>query len=61
MGDFNGRIGRKKQSTIIGQYGEETVNDNGTRLIEQCQHSLKIQNGFFPHKEIHKYNIGTKN
>ena len=32
------------------------VNNNGERLIELCTHtSLKIWNGFFNHKNIHKY------
>ena len=56
MGDMNGRIGRKTGDTIVGNFGEDTINDNGERLIELCtQTSLKIWNGFFNHKNIHKY------
>ena len=53
---MNGRIGRKTGDTVVGNFGEERVNDNGERLIELCtQTSLTIWNGFFNHKNIHKY------
>ena len=53
---MNGRTGRKTGDTIVGNFGEDTVNNNGERLIELCtQTSLKIWNGFFNHKNIHKY------
>lgn len=56
LGDFNGRVGRQVQNDVVGRYGEETVNDNGKRLIEVCmQYGLKIWNGFFKHKDIHKF------
>ncbi|KAF2895504.1 hypothetical protein ILUMI_10667 [Ignelater luminosus] len=56
LGDFNGRIGKEKQNTVVGQYGDETLNDSDTRLIELCQqYSLRIQNRFFQHREIYKY------
>ena len=56
MGDLNARTGQKIGSDIVGQYGEDVTNDNGLRLIETCEEcSLKIMNGFFPHKSIHKY------
>ena len=56
MGDMNGRTGRKAGDTVVGNFGEDGVNDNGERLIELCaQTSLKIWNGFFNHKSIHKY------
>ena len=56
LGDLNGRVGRALDSKIIGRHGEDVVNDNGTRWIELCeQHSLKILNGFFQHKDINKY------
>ena len=56
MGDLNGRTGRKVKDKVVGQYGEDVTNDNGTRLIQLCQqYDLKIQNGFFQHKEIHKF------
>ena len=43
MGDMNGRIGRKNGDTVVGNFGEDMVNDNGERLIELCtQTSLKI-------------------
>ncbi len=36
MGDMNGRIGRKTEDTIVGNFGEDTINDNGERLKELC-------------------------
>lgn len=56
MGDFNGRVGSSLSDNIIGRHGEEVINDNGLRLKEVCdQYRLKILNGFFQHKNIHKY------
>jgi len=56
MEDMNGRKGRKTGDTVVGNFGEDMVNDNGERLIELCtQTSLKIWNGFFNHTNIHKY------
>jgi hypothetical protein len=56
MGDMNGRTRRKTGDTVVGNFGEDTVNDNVERLMELCtQTSLKIWNGFFNHKNIHKY------
>ncbi|XP_030762950.1 craniofacial development protein 2-like [Sitophilus oryzae] len=56
LGDFNGRTGRKNNSQIVGPFGEATTNDNGERLIDLCEtHDLKINNGFFKHKDIHRY------
>jgi hypothetical protein len=56
MGDMNERIGRKTGDTVAGNFGEDMVNDNGERLIELCtQTSLKMWNGFFNLKNIHKY------
>src|SRR5215510_9937981 len=53
MGDKNGR---KTGDTVVGNFGEDRINDNGERLIELCsQSSLKIWNGFFNHKNIYKY------
>lgn len=56
MDNFNDRIGKYIDNKIVRCHGEDVVNDNGTRWIEMCvQHSLKILNGFFQHKEINKY------
>ena len=47
MGDMNGRTGRKAGDTVVGNFGEDRIKDNGDRLIELCTHtSLKIWNGF---------------
>lgn len=56
LGDLNSRTGRSRNSKSIGPYGESDRNDNGERLIELCeQNGLRIANGFFEHKDIHKY------
>ena len=36
MGDMNGRTGRKTGNTVVGNFGEDRVNDNGERLTELC-------------------------
>jgi len=56
LGDLNARVGKKDNNAVIGQYGESVVNDNGTRLIDLCESmSLKVMNGFYCHKNIHKF------
>lgn len=56
LGDLNGRVGRKQNDPVIGKYGEDRRNNNGERLIALCeQNNLKIMNGFYQHKEIHKF------
>ena len=56
IGDLNGRVGNRRDCKIVGPFGENVVNDNGNRLIEVCeQHELKILNGFYQHRDIHKY------
>ena len=53
---MTGRTGRKTGDTTAENFGEDTVNDNGERLIELCtKTSLKIWNGFYNHKNIYKY------
>jgi exonuclease III len=47
MGDMNGRSGKKTGDTVVGNFGEDRVNDNSKSLIELCtQTSLKIWNSF---------------
>ena len=56
LGDLNGRTGSRVNSKIVGPFGEVTVNDNGSRIIDVCeQRELKVLNGFYQHKDIHKY------
>ena len=56
LGDFNGHTGIKVNNQIIGLYGETRINDNGEGLIDLYEsHSLRITNGYFKHKMIHKY------
>lgn len=55
-GDMNARTGKKINNKTVGQFGEDTINDNGYRLIALSEHNqLKILNGFFEHPLIHKY------
>ena len=55
-GDLNSRVGRKENNNIIGPFGEDVMNDNGERLFAFCeQYGLKILNGFYQHKDIHKF------
>ncbi|XP_072377991.1 uncharacterized protein [Diabrotica undecimpunctata] len=56
LGDLNSRVGQRINSEVIGPYGEINLNDNVERLIQVCQsHTLRIMNGFYKHKDIHKY------
>ena len=56
LGDFNGHVGSKTNNDIVGPYGGTSTNDNGERLIGLChEYTLRIQNGFFRHKDIHRY------
>lgn len=56
IGDMNARTGKRIKHQIVGSHGEETHNNNGQRLIDICeQHELRIMNGYFNHKDIHKY------
>jgi hypothetical protein len=44
---MNGRTGRKTGETVVRNFGEDVVKDNGERLIELCtQTSLKYGMGF---------------
>lgn len=48
LGDLKARQGWKASGAIVGQYGENTINNNGERLIEFCEQiELKILNGWF--------------
>ncbi|XP_030764048.1 craniofacial development protein 2-like [Sitophilus oryzae] len=56
IGDLNARVGRRLNHHIVGRHGEETENENGRRLINLCeQRELKIMNGYFAHRDIHKF------
>ena len=50
---MSGRTGRKYGDTVVGNFGEDMIKDNGERLCTQT--SLKIWNVVFNHKNIHKY------
>jgi len=56
LGDFKGHTGTKVNNQVVGPYGETRINDNGERLIDLCESpNLRITNGYFKHKTIHKY------
>lgn len=56
LGDLNASTGHASNDKIIGACGENTSNNNGDKLIELCEaNMLKITNGYFRHKDIHKY------
>lgn len=57
LGNLNSRTGKKQHNKVIGQYGEDFVNDNGMRLITLCeQNEMKITNGYyFQHRDVYKY------
>jgi hypothetical protein len=56
LGDFNGHASIKVNNHVVVPYGETRINDNGERLIDLCEsHNLRIRNGYFKHKMIHKY------
>lgn len=56
IGDMNARTGKRIKHHIVGSNGEDTLNNNGQRLIDICeQHELRITNGYFKHKAIHTY------
>ena len=41
--DLNSRTGKKVNKLVVGQFGEEVINDNGDKLIDICgQNSLKF-------------------
>lgn len=37
LGDMNGRTGRKTGDPVVGNFGDDIINDNGERLIELCK------------------------
>lgn len=56
LGDLNGRTGSRVDSKIVSPFGEVTVNDKGSRIIDVCeQRKWEELDGFYQHKDIHKY------
>ena len=52
MGDFNAKIGKRKQGEVVGPHGLGERNERGERLIEFCiSHSLMVCNTWFKQKE----------
>lgn len=51
MGDFNAKVGAKKDGQIIGPYGLGSRNENGERLVDFCkQQKLIVTNTWFEQK-----------
>ena len=56
MGDLNARVGKDPIPGLIGIFGEEQQNQNGTHLREFVTfNELKITNTFFRKKEVSKF------
>lgn len=58
LGDFNAHTGNDsvKWKGICGPYGDSSVNRSGELLLSFCaSHNLRVANGFFSHKAVHKY------
>ena len=55
-GDFNARVGNVPIDGCVGTFGEAVCNENGRTLRDFVTfNKLKITNGFFRKKDIHKY------
>lgn len=55
-GDLNARIGQSPVKDIIGNNGEQTLNENGKSLRNFAVFNhLKVTNSFFRHRDIHRY------
>ncbi|XP_048481334.1 craniofacial development protein 2-like [Plutella xylostella] len=58
LGDFNGRVGVKRTGyeSVLGTFGDVSVNENGESLLEVCmEKKLIVTNTLFCHKKIHMY------
>jgi exonuclease III len=57
LGDWNAEIGRDRTGweNVRGYYGTNTLNDNGTRMLQFCAlNNLRVTNSFFKHKKVHR-------
>ncbi|PSN32284.1 Craniofacial development protein 2 [Blattella germanica] len=55
IGDLNARIGKNPVLNVVGDNGEDVLNEKGRQLIDfAASNSFKITNSFFRHKDIHK-------
>ena len=56
MGDWNGKVGSKREHSIVGPYGIGERNNNGERLLDLCQQlKLTVMNTWFEQKESTAY------
>ena len=58
MGDFNARVGRRRNEVerMLGPYGEEVRNTDGEILMDFClRKGMKIMNGFFQQRDSHRF------
>lgn len=57
VGDLNAHTGRdyRRWWPVIGKFGQNHVNSNGTRLLSFCQtRNLQIRNSFYQHRVVHR-------
>ena len=47
MGDFNTKVGGKRENNVIGPYGKGDRNDNGGLLVDFCKEDLVLANTWF--------------
>ncbi|XP_030764730.1 uncharacterized protein LOC115888973 [Sitophilus oryzae] len=59
-GDLNSRIGRKLHDKIVGQFGEETLNDNGNRLTNICDQNNLHSFNHESVKDLYKNRLDEK-
>src|ERR1044072_6213730 len=56
LGNLNVRVGVRRVNRVIGPFGVEGVNENGTEMFGMCAaRGLMIGNTWFKKKENHKY------
>jgi hypothetical protein len=61
-GNMNARVGNKPLHFILATSGENTVNQNGRKLIEfAIENELGITNPFLKLKDVHKFTWSARN
>jgi endonuclease/exonuclease/phosphatase family metal-dependent hydrolase len=61
-GDMDARVVNKPINVVLGTKGENTINQNGRKLIEfATENELRITNTLFKQKYIHKFTWNARN